>query len=161
MWIRTGTGGGMDRRREAGGVVTCEIPQTPLAWAYGNPENTSFFPSCCSGAALSRTRECCPLWLKPLSLFVPCTTACGIPWQQIWRWCHMGEISQTKTSIECSLYSPIPAVEDGPLSPNIPASDLTVPRLDEEQRSDCYYSDLCSSSLSHIHELQVSCLRRR
>lgn len=38
------------------------------------------------------------------------TTACGIPWQQIWLRCHMGEISQTKTSIECSLYSPIPAV---------------------------------------------------
>lgn len=44
----------------------------------------------------------------------------------------MGEISQTKTSIECSLYSPIPAV-DGPLGPNALASDLTVPHLDGEQ----------------------------
>lgn len=47
----------------------------------------------------------------------------------------MGEISQTKTSIECSLYSPFPAV-DGPLGPNALTGDLTVPRLDGEQSSD-------------------------
>lgn len=71
---------------------------------YGKPENI-FLPHCSPGP-----QSVAPLQLKPLSLFVPSTTACGIPWQQIWLCCHMGEISQTKTSIECSLYSPIPAV---------------------------------------------------
>lgn len=82
-----------------------------------------------------------------------CTTACGIPWQQIWLRCHMGEISQTKTSIECSLYSPIPAVAapathpPTPLSPPAPkhshTPNLTVPCLDRVQ-SDYYwhYQDL-------------------
>lgn len=65
----------------------------------------------------------------------------------------MGEISQTKTSIECSLYSPIPAVAapathpPTPLSPPAPkhshTPNLTVPCLDRVQ-SDYYrhYQDL-------------------
>lgn len=82
------------------------------------------------------------------------TTACGIPWQQIWLRCHMGEISQTKTSIECSLYSPIPAVAapatHPPTPPSLPPApkhshtpNLTVPCLDRVQ-SDYYrhYQDL-------------------
>lgn len=116
LWSRCGSGQGPVKVwTETGrgrGVGICEILQKHL---YRKRMETlrTVFSSRSSSAALSRTREFCPLWLKPLSLFVPCTTACGIPWQQIWRCCHMGEISQTKTSIECSLYSPIPAV-DGP-----------------------------------------------
>lgn len=136
----SGCGTDVDQDRDQwrygrGGVVICEIPQMPLPCAYGNPENV--FLSLFAAAALLSPgpASVAPPLLKPLSLFVPCTTACGIPWQQIWRWCHMGEISQTKTSIECSLYSPIPAV-DGPLGPNALTSDLTVPCLDGEQSSD-------------------------
>lgn len=115
LWNRCGSGQGPVKvwtEAESGGVEYVKSSNNTSTVCVWKPWEL-FFSSWCSSAALSRTREFCPLWLKPLSLFVPCTTACGIPWQQIWRCCHMGEISQTKTSIECSLYSPIPAV-DGP-----------------------------------------------
>lgn len=67
-----------------------------------------------------------PLQIKPLSVFVPSTRACGIPWQQSPARRHMVEISQTKTSIECSLYPHPPPSHTQPAGKiiRLPASSL-------------------------------------